>query len=80
MTADEAGNGDGDGDVTPWHSSRKTTNHLLGLLIVVTAAGFVSLGEGAYGGLQLVAELLLAAVLVAAMILFLAALIQYDEE
>lgn len=78
MTADEAGNGDGDGDVTPWHSSRKTTNHLLGLLIVVTAAGFVSIGDG-YGGLQTVAVLLLALVLVGAIVLFLAALILYDE-
>ena len=48
------------------------------MLIVVTAAGFVSIGDG-YGGLQTVAVLLLALVLVGAIVLFLAALILYDE-
>ncbi|WP_247003650.1 hypothetical protein [Halosolutus gelatinilyticus] len=61
-----------------WVASRKATNQLLGFMIVVLAAGFVSLGGG-YGGLQIVAELLLMLILLGAIILFLAALLRNPD-
>ncbi|RKD93812.1 hypothetical protein [Halopiger aswanensis] len=53
-----------------WLSSRKATNQLLCVGIVVLAAGFVSIGEG-YGGLQPVAKLLLMVVLAGSVLLVL---------
>ncbi|AEH35982.1 hypothetical protein [Halopiger xanaduensis] len=53
-----------------WFSSRKATNQLLCVGIVVLAAGFVSIGEG-YGGLQPVAGLVLIAVLASPVLLVL---------
>ncbi|WP_459810691.1 hypothetical protein [Halopiger thermotolerans] len=61
-------------DADSWLSSRKATNQLLCVAIVVLAAGFVSIGEG-YGGLRAVAKLLLVVVLASALLLALGKLV-----
>ena len=66
-------------DWDAWLSSQKTTNRLLGLLIVVVAAGFISLDDG-YVGLQIVAELLLGLVLTAVILLFLGWLVREPND
>ena len=73
MATDEANDGE------TWRSSSATTNYLLALLIVVTAAGFVSI-DGGYGALGLVAELVLTLVLLSAIVLVVGMLVQNDAE
>ena len=59
-------------------SSRKTTNQLLAFGIVVVAAGFVSVGNLGPEAIRYVAEVFLVAVLVGALLLFLALLMRDD--
>lgn len=65
-------------DADSWLSSRKATNQLLGFIIVVLASGFISINDGDYEGLAIVAKLLLALVLVGAIVLFLGWLLGTD--
>lgn len=66
-------------DADSWLSSRKLTNQLLGFVIVVLAAGFISIDGEGYAGVRIVAELLLVLVLVGAIVLFLGWLMRADE-
>ncbi|MFC4541005.1 hypothetical protein ACFO5R_03560 [Halosolutus amylolyticus] len=69
----------GDGSWTSWVSSRKATNQLLGFMIVVLAAGFVSVGDIGPGSIQVVSEAVLVLILVVAIVLFLGWLMLYDR-
>ena len=62
-----------------WLASRETTNRLLGFVIVVLAAGFISVGDIGSTAIRVVAESLLILILVAAVVLFLGWLLRIDD-